>query len=169
MEPIVVAEAGGSEAVGAVTLSVYLAAQAGGTLTGGYLADRVDRRKLLAVLTLLAVPAHLLAVGLEPGSAGALCAAAAAGFVNMATLPPIVVWAQELVPQGAAATSGIVMGLAWATGSVGVLGTGVLGDLLGARAATLLTMPAFLVGTLLALHPALRTTSRPGSASALRR
>lgn len=169
MEPIVVAEAGGSEAVGAVTLSVYLAAQAGGTLTGGYLADRVDRRKLLAVLTLLAVPTHLLAVGLEPGSAGALCAAAAAGFVHMATLPPIVVWAQELVPEGAAATSGIVMGLAWATGSVGVMGTGVLGDLLGARAATLLTMPAFLVGTLLTLHPALRPTSRPGGAAAARR
>ncbi len=155
MEPIVVAEAGGSEATGALMLSVYLAAQAGGTLAGGWLADRVDRGRLLALLTLLAIPPHLLAVGLEPGSAGALAMAAVAGFLNMAVLPPIVVTAQELVPEGAAATSGIVMGLAWATGSVGVLATGVLGDHLGARAATLLSMPVLIVGTALALHPAL--------------
>ncbi len=35
MEPIIVARAGGSEAVGAVALSVYLGAQALGTLAGG--------------------------------------------------------------------------------------------------------------------------------------
>lgn len=156
MEPIVVSEAGGSEATGALMLSVYLAAQAGGTLTGGWLADRVERSALLAVLTLLAVPPHVLAVLLAPGSAGALTFAAAAGFLNMAILPPIVVSAQELVPEGAAATSGIVMGLAWAAGSVGVLLTGALADHLGARTATLWSMPVLLAATALALHPALR-------------
>lgn len=160
MEPIVVSEAGGSEATGALMLSVYLAAQAGGTLTGGWLSDRVDRARLLAALTLLALPPHVLAVVQSPGSAGALTAAAVAGFLNMAILPPIVVSAQELVPEGAAATSGIVMGLAWAAGSVGVLGTGVLGDLLGARTATVVSMPLLLGATLLALHPGLRRALR---------
>jgi len=161
MEPIVVAEAGGSEAVGALMLSVYLGAQAGGTLVGGFLSDRMNRQKLLALLTFLAVPTHVLAVALTPGSAPALGMAAAAGFLNMATLPPIVVWAQELVPEGAATTSGIVMGLAWATGSLGVLATGFFGDLVGARLATLATMPAFLLATVLALHPALAPSSPP--------
>lgn len=154
--PIVVARAGGSEAVGALSLSIYLAAQALGTLTGGFLSDRMDRNHLLAGLTLLAFPAHFLAVALPPGGAAALSTAAAAGFLGMAMMPGIVVKAQELLPEGAAVSSGIVMGLGWAFGSVGVLFTGALGDWLGPREAAMVSMPALLVGTLLALHPALR-------------
>ena len=72
----------------------------------------------------------------------------------MALLPPIVVMAQEIVPESTAVGSGIVMGLAWATGSVGVLVTGVLGDM-GARAAALLSIPVLFAGTALAFHPVL--------------
>lgn len=156
MQPIIVAGAGGSEEVGAVSLSVYLGAQAVGTLVGGLLADRLDRGRLLAGLTFLAFPAHLLAVTLAPGSLQALGAAGAAGFLNMAMMPSIVVKAQEIVPSGAAISSGIVMGLAWAVGSVGVLATGGLGDWLGAQQAAMISMPALLLGTVLALRPALR-------------
>ena len=74
----------------------------------------------------------------------------------MATLPPIVVMAQEMIPGAAAVSSGIVMGLAWATGSILVLGTGVLGDSVGPQLATLLSMPIIIVAILLSLHPALR-------------
>lgn len=157
MEPIIVAQAGGSEAMGAAVLSAYLAAQALGTVTGGVLSDRMDRRTLLVALCALALPAHLLAVGLATGSAVGLAATAVAGFLGMATLPPMVVAAQEMVPRGAAVGSGIVMGLAWAAGSVGVLGTGVLADVVGPRAATLATMPVILGAVLLALRPALRS------------
>jgi MFS transporter, FSR family, fosmidomycin resistance protein len=150
MMPIAVAEAGGSETAGALALTVYLAAQAAGTLTGGFLADRGDRRRLLLVLSVLAVPAHLLAMGAEHGSALAIGAALVAGFVNMAALPPIVLIAQEAMPRGAAVGSGIVMGLAWATGSVGVLGAGALGDVLGARDAALAVMPVGLAAVLFA-------------------
>ncbi|MFW6080097.1 MAG: MFS transporter [Gemmatimonadota bacterium] len=160
MEPIIVDAAGGTEAVGALALSVYLGGQAFGSLTGGYLADRVDRRWLLAVLATAAVPAHLLALGLSPGGAAALAAAAASGFLNMAMLPAVVVIAQEIVPAGAAVGSGIAMGLAWAAGSIGVLATGALGDLVGARAAALASVPLLLIGSLLALHPALREHGR---------
>ena len=73
----------------------------------------------------------------------------------MATLPPVVVMAQELIPTGAAVSSGIVMGLAWATGALAVLGTGALADAIGAQAATLLSFPAALIAVGLALHPAL--------------
>ncbi len=123
MEPIIVAESGGTEARGAVVLSVYLASQALGTVVGGVLADKVDRRLLLAHLCFWAVPTHLLAVWIGPQGSLGLLAAAAAGFLGMATLPPIVVMAQELVPSGTGVSSGIVMGLAWGTGSAGVLVT----------------------------------------------
>ncbi len=156
MAPIVAAEAGVSEAIGALTLSVYLGAQGAGTLVGGVLTDRVDRVRLLAWITGLAVPFHMLAFWVPAGSSSALLFAAGSGFLYMALLPPVVVMAQEIVPNSAAVGSGVVMGLAWAGGSVGVLGTGVLGDLIGARAAALVSIPALFLGTALAFHPALR-------------
>ena len=88
MEPIIVAQAGGSEAMGAAVLSAYLAAQAFGTVAGGVLADRMDRRTLLLGLTALALPAHLLAVGLAASSGLGLAAAAVAGFLGMVRSTP---------------------------------------------------------------------------------
>jgi MFS transporter, FSR family, fosmidomycin resistance protein len=156
MEPIIVAESGGSETLGAIALTVYLGAQAFGTVAGGLLADRIDRRYLLAHLCFWAVPTHLLAVWIGPEGVWGLTAVGMAGFLGMATLPPIVVMAQEIVPSGTAVTSGIVMGLAWATGSLAVLGTGALADVVGPRPATLLVIPVALVAVGFALHPALR-------------
>lgn len=156
LEPIIVAQDGGSETLGALVLTAYLVAQVAGTVTGGWLADRVDRRRLLVALCGLALPAHMAAVGLAPGSLGQLSGAAMAGFLAMAVLPPIVVVAQEILPRSAAVGSGIVMGLAWATGSVGVLLTGALADAVGARPAALYTMPVILGAVLLAGHPLMR-------------
>jgi len=156
MEPIIVADVGGSEARGAVVLSVYLAAQSFGTVAGGMLADRMDRRVLLAHLCFWAVPTHLFAVWVSPHGALGLVAAASAGFLGMATLPPVVVMAQEMVPSGTGVSSGIVMGLAWATGSAGVLATGALADVVGPVTATMLSIPVALFGVALALHPALK-------------
>ncbi len=156
MVPIIVAQQGGTETAGAVVLSVFLGAQAAGTLAGGFLADRMDRQRLLIGLCGMALPAHMLAVWLLPAGAVALPVAAVAGFLGMATLPPIVVMAQEIVPSGAAVSSGIVMGLAWAAGSVGVLATGAVADSIGPMWATLGSMPAILFAFLIAVHPALR-------------
>ena len=153
MEPIIVAEMGGSEALGAVALSVYLGAQAFGTVAGGVLTDRMDRRKLLFRLC---APAHLLAVWLGPWNGLGLAAIAVAGFLGMSTLPPIVVMAQEMIPRAPGASSGIVMGLAWTVGSVGVMGTGVVADVAGPQTAALLSMPVAGLAALLALHPGLR-------------
>ena len=160
MQPIAVAAAGESEATGAIALSVYLGAQAIGGLTGGTLADRMDRRTLLFWTSALSFPAHALALTLPIGSPAMLAAAAVAGFLNMALLPPIVVIAQEIMPAGAAVGAGVVMGLAWASGSVLVLGTGVLGDVVGASRAALFSIPLSLLAAALALHPALRPFRR---------
>jgi len=50
------------------------------------------------------------------------------------------------------------MGLAWATGSVFVLGTGALADVIGPQSATLLSMPMIGLAVLLAMHPTLKHT-----------
>lgn len=161
MEPIAAADAGATEAVGALALSVYFAGQMGGALVGGYLSDRVQRGRLLALLTLISLPAHLVALWGYPSSPVTLLAAAIAGAASIAVLPPIVVTAQEQLPTGTAVSSGIVMGLAWAVGSTFVLVTGVLGDAIGARAAALVSTPTLLIATAFALHPALKLGPRP--------
>ena len=160
MGPIVAARAGASEAAGALALSLYLGAQALGTLTGGYLADRMDRGRLLAGLTFFSFPAHFLAVSLTPGEAPAFIMAGVAGFFGMAMMPAIVVKAQELLPDSAAIGSAIVMGLAWGVGSLGVLCTGALADWIGPREAAMVSMPVLLLGTVLALQPRLREGDR---------
>lgn len=161
LEPIVMAESGKTETAGAVALSLYLGAQAVGTLSGGYLTDRIDRRRLLITLTLLAFPAHFLAFWFPAGSALSYLTVIVAGYLNMAVLPPIVVIAQEIAPGRAGRNSGIVMGLAWAVGSVGVLAAGALGDVIGPRGAALASTPVVLLGTVFALHRGLRGHRRP--------
>ncbi|MXV95489.1 MAG: MFS transporter, partial [Gemmatimonadetes bacterium] len=156
MEPIIVADMGGSETLGAAALSVYLGAQAFGTLTGGFLTDRVSRPRLLFHLCAWALPAHLLAVWLGPWTMTGMLAIAAAGFLGMATLPPIVVMAQEMYPRAAGASSGIVMGLAWAVGALGVMVTGAVADVTGPQAAALMSLPVAGLAALLALHPGLK-------------
>ena len=161
LQPIAIARVGGSEALGARVLSTYLVAQALGSLAGGFLVDRYDRRRVLFGVTFLSVPAHLLALALPAGSSAALAATAAAGLLNMALLPPLVVMAQEASPHGAATSAGIVMGLAWAAGSIVMVGAGALGDVIGARAAALAAVPVMLIASACALHPQLRPYRRP--------
>lgn len=163
MEPILVNHAGGSERAGAIALSIYLGAQALGSLSGGPLADRIERRKLLLWLTGLSMPMHALAFWLPSGSFAGIGATIIAGFVNMAILPPIVLLAQELVPDGASLGAGIVMGAAWATGSIGMLGIGILADQVGPQSAALMAVPLTALGIALAWAlphmPALRARS----------
>jgi FSR family fosmidomycin resistance protein-like MFS transporter len=161
MEPIIVAERGGSETLGAVALSVYLGAQSFGMVMGGLLADHMNRRTLLVRLCVAALPAHLVAIWLGPTSALGMVAIASAGFLGLATLPPLVVMAQESLPSAAGVSSGIVMGLAWATGSVGVLGTGLLADAFGPYPAAMMCMPVMLIALALAFHPGLRPVWHP--------
>jgi hypothetical protein len=53
------------------------------------------------------------------------------------------------------------MGLAWATGSLGVLGTGALADAIGPYGAAMMSMPLMLVALGLTLHPALEPLTLP--------
>ena len=161
LSPIISFQDGVSEATGALVLSVYLAGQAIGTLLGGVLTDRMDRAYLLAGLTALALPAHLFAFWLPAGSLLMLLSAAVAGFLNLALMPPVIVIAQEILPDNKGVGSGIVMGLAWAVGSIAVIGFGFLADGIGPRPAAIASLPLLIIGTVLAFHPSLRLHRTP--------
>ena len=152
LQPISMAAAGATEGHGAVVLSVYMGGQAVGTLAGGWLSDRMDRPLLLAVLCGGSFPLHLLAFLLPAGGPFALAAAALAGASNMAVLPPIVVTAIELAPSFVSTSSGIVMGLAWAVGALGVLAAGATADWLGPQLGAIVLCPVILLGSWLAVR-----------------
>ena len=157
--PIIANDAGVSEAGGAAMLSIYLGAQALGTLTSGYLTDRLNRQHILIAVSAISVPVHVLAVVLEPASSLAVASAIGAGFCNMALLPPVVVMAQEMVPAGTATSSGIVMGFAWAMGTLLLPISGLFADSFGSVAVAGWSMPALFLATLFALHPSLKPFS----------
>jgi MFS family permease len=161
LSPIISAQDGVSEATGAVVLSVYMGGQAIGTLVGGVLTDRMDRVYLLAGLTALSIPAHFFAFWLPAGSPLMLLSAVLAGALNLALMPPVIVLAQEIMPESKGVGSGIVMGLAWATGSVVVIGFGFLADGIGPRLAAVIALPLVTIGTALAFHPTLRLHRKP--------
>ena len=161
LSPIISFQDGVSEATGALVLSVYLAGQAVGTIVGGVLTDRMDRTYLLAGLTALALPAHLFAFWLPAGSPSMLLFAAVGGCLNLALMPPVIVLAQEILPDSKGVGSGIVMGLAWAAGSIAVIGFGFLGDAIGPRPSAIISLPLLIMGTVLAFHPTLRLHRKP--------
>ncbi len=158
--PIIAGHAGESALTGAAVLSVFLGAQGLGTLASGFLADRVNRQRLLAAVSAIAVPVHILAIVLPPATPAAIAMAAIAGCLNMALLPPVVVMAQDILPSGTAAMSGTVMGMAWAAGALGIPVVGVFADMFGPVTATAWAMPALLAGTVCAMQPALKPYSR---------
>jgi FSR family fosmidomycin resistance protein-like MFS transporter len=160
LSPIISFQDGSSEANGALVLSIYMAGQAAGTLVGGLLTDRMDRAYLLAGLTALSIPAHLFAFWLPAGTPLMLLSAFTAGGLNLALMPPVIVLAQEILPESKGVGSGIVMGLAWATGSIVVIGFGFLADGIGPRPAAIISLPLLVIGTALAFHPALRLHRR---------
>jgi FSR family fosmidomycin resistance protein-like MFS transporter len=161
LSPIISFQDGVSEATGAVVLTVYMAGQAVGTIVGGLLTDRMDRSYLLAGLTALALPAHLFAFWLPAGSPLMLAFAAVAGCLNLALMPPVIVLAQEIMPASKGVGSAVVMGLAWAAGSIAVIGFGFLGDAIGPRPAAIISLPLLIIGIVLAFHPTLRLHRKP--------
>ncbi|MDI6709274.1 MAG: MFS transporter [Thermoanaerobacterales bacterium] len=138
-------------------LTLFLLAGVAGTLTGGPLADRWGRRRLL----LLSFGASIPFLVFFPYADGIWRAVAVfgAGFAIIATFSVTVVFAQELAPNNVGLASGIMMGFAVGMGGVGVVLLGAIADRWGVPATlnvlgVLPVLALFLTLALPRLHPA---------------
>jgi FSR family fosmidomycin resistance protein-like MFS transporter len=110
---------------GLITSSFWIASAVSGVIMG-QLADRFDRRLVIAVSLALAAPAMFFLPLLDGASAFAL-AIAAGGFVG-GSFSIIVVIAQGVIPLGKGLVTGLILGFAFFTGAVGNPLLGLLAD-----------------------------------------
>jgi len=104
-------------------------ASAVGTVGAGSLADRFGRRTVIIATLVLSIPAILLFTA-YPGP-WAFASAILIGFLAASTAPLMLLMAQQLMASRAGLASGLVMGLGFVTGAVGVPINGAIGDAIG--------------------------------------
>ena len=117
---------------GPLVTTLVLASAAGAVGCGG-LADRFGRRTVILVTLILSVPAVSLYVAF-PGPQ-AFAWAILVGLLAASTAPLMLMLAQELMAGRAGLASGLIMGLAFVAGAIGVPVTGVVADHFGLQAA----------------------------------
>lgn len=152
---------------GPLATTIILASAVGAVGTGS-LADRRGRRFVILWSLALSVPAVALYVAF-PGPLSFLWGALV-GLLAASTAPLTLMLAQELMSGRAGFASGLIMGLGFVTGAVGVPVTGAIADRFGLQAAlaiqvaiVLLTIP---VALLLPGERLLRSLRRPAALEA---
>jgi FSR family fosmidomycin resistance protein-like MFS transporter len=106
---------------------------AAGTLGCGTLADRFGRRAVIIGALIVTIPAVLLFARF-PGPLGFL-SGALVGLSAASTGPLTLVMAQQLMSRRAGMASGLILGLGFVTGAIGVPVTGMLADMYGMQRA----------------------------------
>jgi FSR family fosmidomycin resistance protein-like MFS transporter len=100
-----------------------------GTVGCGSLADRYGRRTVILGTLVLSAPAVLLYT-MFPGP-WAFVSAILIGFLAASTAPLMLLMAQQLMASRAGLASGLVMGLGFVTGAIGVPINGAIADHIG--------------------------------------
>ncbi len=129
--------------------TVIILAGALGTLVGGALADRIGQKQIVIGALVLTAPAVLLYAA-APGP-HSLVTGFIFGFIADASLSVTLVMAQNLVPGRVGVATGVILGLGFITGGVGMPITGAIADRYGIQTALMLLAVLAVVATLLSL------------------
>jgi FSR family fosmidomycin resistance protein-like MFS transporter len=119
-------EMGYSSAFYGSLATVLLLTSALGTIGSGSLADRYGRRVVLVASSALSVPCVLLFAQF-PGYP-AFLTAGLLGLLAASTGPLLLVMAQQMMAGRAGVASGLILGIGFFTGAIGVPIIGVIGD-----------------------------------------
>ncbi|HXN79204.1 MAG TPA: MFS transporter [Candidatus Dormibacteraeota bacterium] len=134
----------GPEFYGPLATTLVLAS-AVGTVGCGTLADRYGRRNVIIATLVLSVPAILLYTAF-PGP-WAFASAILIGVLAASTAPLMLLMAQQLMADRAGLASGLVMGLGFVTGAIGIPINGAIADSIGLQK-SLMTHVALVIVTI---------------------
>jgi len=131
-----------SLAGGGSSFTIFMICGAMGGFVGGALSDRFGRKRMVVLSFLLIIPAFY--GFLHVTTSWTYFCLALLGFFSFLGEAPCIAMAQEAVPGRGGTMSGLIMGFAWGMAGLGVLGTGILADMLGIEQAMgfLLYLPA---------------------------
>jgi FSR family fosmidomycin resistance protein-like MFS transporter len=136
-----IAHLGASQGLGGAALTVFLFAGAGGTLLGGWIADRSGRLVSIRIGFTVAVPG-LLGLVLAPNLVSAFAFVVLTGIGTFMPFSVFVVLGQDYVPNRIGTASGVTVGLAVSIGGLFSPAFGWLADSTSLR---------FTLGSLIAL------------------
>jgi FSR family fosmidomycin resistance protein-like MFS transporter len=132
---------------GSRLLFVFLISGAIAGLLGGHLSDLVGRKKVIAGSLLLFSPLMLLA--LRASGLWVPVFLALSGTMLLAGFSVIIVFAQEMMPGNVGLASGLMLGLAFGTGGIGVFFSGLMADSIGLeKSMTILALMPLMAGLL---------------------
>jgi MFS transporter, FSR family, fosmidomycin resistance protein len=143
----------------AFLLTVFSLAGAVGTLVGGRLGDRMERKLVLAVSVAVVTPALL--VFLNTTGIIQIISLAIAGATLISASSLTVVMAQEILPNRVGLASGLTLGLAFGAGGLGATALGKYADIFGLSQTMLLLVFIPLPVVILSL---ILPTAKPASA-----
>ena len=109
-----------------ISLFLFLAAVALGTIIGGPIGDRIGRKRVIWVSILGVAPIALLIPYV--GLAGTVALSALAGMILASAFPAIIVYAQDLMPEKVGMVAGLFFGLAFGMGALGAAAIGMIAD-----------------------------------------
>ena len=118
---------------GGTALTLFLVAGASGGVVGGWLSDRIGRKRVIVFSALAVAP--LLLVFLGTGGLLQYALILPLGVFMHASMGVSVAYAQELMPNRPALAASIMQGGNWFVSGLTLTGTGALGDWLGIDAA----------------------------------
>lgn len=139
---LLMSQRGWSIVAGGSSISIFVFCTAFGTLVGGYFYDRWSRKKMLIYSLIFLTPLLFFTVYFSGVWFFILlaCSGILIGFSN--TIP--LGLAQELMPEGAATASSIMMGFSWGVAGILAWGFGILADMFGGDVAPAMSIAAFL-------------------------
>jgi FSR family fosmidomycin resistance protein-like MFS transporter len=113
------------------TLAVFALSGGLGGILAGALSTRLPRRLLIVGTMLIALPALLSVLAIAPATPAYYLMVALAGASSNASVPLLIVSAQDLAPGSMGAATGMLMGFTWGTAGVLYMLEGVLQQFLG--------------------------------------
>ena len=147
--PIIFTHQGLSTLQTGMMTSFFLLGGAVGGIVGGWLADRVHERAVIAGALAIAFPTLQLSLML-PGGWG-IAFLMLGGFCLLASAPVTIGLAQRYAPGSAATASSLMLGLGWGTGGLLVTLVGMLADWVGPVSALRIQGLCLVAAVLLAL------------------
>ena len=123
-------------------LTIFMIGGMMGGLVGGNLADKFTGRTIIVAFLVLGIlPCAYYFTHVSADLVGGIVLFAA-GFALMAPQPSSIIWAQQALPENAAMASGMMLGMSFGLGSLGVAATAALGDHIGLAPALLISVGA---------------------------